>query len=663
MIPPKQILDRFGNPASAIPRAEQLQPVWRRSTAQQNMAAGEFVRNGLTGKYYRDPTSGKYKRATATDDCPDCCEPVCCVPCDLMGTGTGTGSSSFRRGCCLALTISGSVFTNGQPLSDVPACTVTSGPGGFDGTYYLSYGAYNLATKAIFNIQPFAAICIFGLTTVSPVTMCNFGGGCTISTLMIAAAYFATPFVGLPNPRWMIAISPQCNTALETCFTSCNDGSLGLATIADTGIFCTTDSESSISAQIFPYFPGTVNWGTDPTSTPMAAISWADSVSTGTGSSSPTGCQPSQLGTDTSCNGCTGTGTGTGTNPCACPTMGTCEDSAPVLSVNMDALKTCDPDLLGMIVNVPRIASCPSVEYQADFYFGNRHVDITYSAGCYHLSVTQSFPISRTIFHGYSSTLTGTYTYCDGDCTTSPTVGAESCPSNCSTQCGDCTQLGTTFSFIAPVSGQLRLIYNDQYGSFYNNSGSFSVAFTTGDTGTYTCDGTATNGSPGPAVVSGTTYAGTASGTCFWDVTAPCSSNADGVIQSGSNPGCTTVGGTDCSSLTFGSLVAQICTAADIYCDGICDDSASSVSIDTSAFNDGICTSSNTDSASLSGTCLSGTIVWTGTFGVITYNQSCYTLTLTFLCGTWVGTCCTPTGIYCQISDSTGKNPTNVEVS
>lgn len=607
-----RILDGFGKPADGL--IQQWRSPIRHSSPQQNMAAGQFLRKA--GKFLRNPTAGKYRRATSTSDCGDCCSPN---PCGKCSNATECVSVSFS-GIGLAPLVVGSC-PNLDPANDT------------------------------FILQPYSP-CQWVIG--APASICGQPIGCDRSSLFISMAI-------APDGSITVQMFTACHNAFDT------DSSLiflGSVSGADAATFCGSGTGTGSSGGGSLTIDNSYTTA-DPPPTPdgigingSVVLTWG-----ATPCPSPT----YNWGAQAECGffSCSGTGTGSSSppNPCAndCPCSGgACTDTQKSYTVDLNPMATCDPDLLGIVAMITQVAGCPNAHWTGTAYFGNVQIDLTFESNCYWLKVVHTIPGGAVhTFCGYATTAEGPFTYCSGDCMTAPTIGQQ-CPGNCTSQCGDCTQLGTTFSFVAATNGQLRLIYNDQYGSFYNNSGSFSVVFTTGDTGTYACDGTATNGSPGPAVVAGTTYAGTASGVCFWDVTAPCSSNADGIIQSGSNPGCTTVGGTDCSSLTFGSLVAQICTAADIYCDGICDDSLSSVSIDTTAFNDGLCTSSNSDTASLSGTCVVGTIVWTGTYGIITYNQSCYTLTLTFPCGTWTGTCCTPTGFYC----GTGvKGVVTVEVS
>jgi hypothetical protein len=699
-----QILNGLGEPAG-----QNIYPVWRRQQEQQNQAAGNFLRDASTGRFYRNPTTGKFKRSSATVDCPTCCAPSACSSCpgstkSISVTFSGFTSVNWGTKLC---TVTESISTSGNiseledqwtipfSYSDSNNCYYC---GCFSSPFQITFPSLGLGFASWTACNLVISVSISTIGPTSPVTI-------SISAYITPFGFGACNYVQNPSwcedyvagyeaPNYPVFLGSQ---TFDRASSICGENSgtstgTGQTSVSVNNNITTTDctlGSGDLDCLIFggsnlccgppvhglPSGPGLpvpfcdTRFGEFPVGAcppPVyggsASISFVTSA-TGTGTSA-------NHSTCTSCNlNCTGTGTGTGTSapPCNCGSSNPCVDTDSLVSVNLDALSTCDPDMAGLVIPCPRTGSCPSVQWQGTGTGGANNITatITWSNGCYNIHVVH--PHVGLDMTATATSLTGTYEFCNGNCMQIPVVTDSCTLSNCDSQCGDCIQLGTTFSFVAPVSGYMRLIYNDQYSGFWNNSGSFTVVFTGGTTGTYTVDGRAQNGSPGPFVVMGTTYTGTASGTCCNGPPAMfpgCCNDPDGV-PTGS---CPNIGPYCCNSLVAESLVAQICSAAGIYCDGICDDSLTTLTIDTSGFNDGVCTSSNTETANQVQSCTTGGysfVEWDGAISVIgMISGSCYQLTLYFPaeCGTWVGTCCTPTGIYCETYNDTGKSVNNVHV-
>ena len=702
ILPHNQILDGTGRPALSQPVR-----VWRHQQQQQNQAVGELLRNAKTGRYYQNPTTGKLKQATAESDCDDCCTPSPCTNCasstgilqltlagisQVSWTWTGIGSSP--------VSFSGdfSELNNGWSLEFCYQNQNQCMYGGcYSSPFVITFDSPSSGANCGVN-QTHRAVIVCNLSfrvlltfLMSPcrlsfdifvqITPYFYPQGMGNPSVCSANSYGCTGSQGVPGQFYNYPLFVADSVVPDTEFCGyCSGTGTGTGTIQPSISFDNTLSNSTLDfdATTTPWltgdgygccaFAGAQPVGYGGTGTLEFIPQTGTGTGTGTGSSSPTNPWTCSECNQPLCECVTGTGTGTGTGTspsCNCGSSTPCDDTETTVSVNLDGLKACDPDFVSLIIPLKRIAGCPNAEWYGIGYFGNVNVTIKYVGGCYEMTVIHTPPghvYQR--FFGTATSLTGSYTYCSGDCTTPPVVTSGCSLENCSNQCGDCTQLGTVFTFTAATTGQMRLIFNDQVAGFWNNNGSYTVTFTAGDTGTYTCDARAENGSPGPMVTAGTVYSGTATGLCCGAPSPPfaCCCTADGAA---SCPGCSVVGDLVCPSLTAYSLVGQICDAPGTYCDGICDDSLTTLTVDTSAFNDGICVSTSTDTANQTKNCSSGFphVSWAGAVSTIQLNNTCYTLTIT--CsggGQWIGNCCTPTGTYCETSNSTGKSVDTVSV-
>ncbi|HXI82911.1 MAG TPA: hypothetical protein VNL17_02335 [Verrucomicrobiae bacterium] len=120
---------------------------------------------------------------------------------------------------------------------------------------------------------------------------------------------------------------------------------------------------------------------------------------------------------------------------------------------------------------------------------------------------------------------------------------------------GQCLQLGTSGTFLAPASGTLTLVYNDSgYG---DNGGSFSVCIKPVQQACPNVPGSATGGAAYGSVIAGQTYSYHAYGVIGYNLDG-CQSDPDGNIVAGACAPAVGDGSFTCPGLKAFSLVGKV---------------------------------------------------------------------------------------------------------